>query len=1041
LKLAKYFIIFFILITSAISQDLNFTNDEINWIKKNPVIELGADYKWPPFDFADNHGNHTGLSSEYLKLLSKKSGLKFRVTTGIWAEIIKGMKLKKFDGLTCAVKTDERLKYLNFTDPYLSIPMVIITTIDNNTIKNISDLKTKLVSVNRGSYIHEWLKTHYPEIKLLLTTSNEASLEAVSLGNADAYVGNQAVATFIINQYLLNNLKTVTKLKDFSTSVSVAIDKENKILFNIIQKTLNNITQNEHQNIKSKWKKVLDSNYNTKSLRLSKEQITWINSHPTIQYTGDPNWLPFEAVNKKNKHIGIAAEYVREIQKRTGIKFEYIPSLTWLDAVKKIKNNNIPMIVETTNSKLALIYTKPFISNSIVIIMNKNTRYVEDLNSISHKKIAIIKEYGYVEELKKEYRNIEFYEVNNIQDGLSDVSTGRYDALLCTFALGSYTISEMGLNNVEIVGKTKVSTAVGFGVINEYKPLVQIINIALASIDEEQKHNILKRWTYQKYVEKIDYTLAWQLAVLFILFIIGSLYWNRKLSIEITKRKVAQEELFKLNQKLEEATEIAQSANRAKSDFLSNMSHEIRTPMNAILGFAELLDENIEDKKLKSFIKTIRSSGKALLLLINDILDLSKIESGKLELIKKKVNIKKLFDETLNIFKLLAEQKGLQLILDIDKNMPSAILIDQTRLNQILINLIGNAIKFTEKGSINVSVIVNQVYEHTSKIDLTITVKDSGIGISQKDINRIFNTFEQAENQNIKKYGGTGLGLTISKKLTHLMNGSLEIDSQLGEGSSFEIKLKNIDIASLSYEDMQDQSSLDYSSIEFDNAIILVVDDIKENRDLIKESFNNTNIEVIEADNGKKAINSVKKQKIDLILMDIRMPIMDGYTATRHIKEFNNTPIIALTASIMQNELKELNSGLFDGYLRKPVSKSELFEEISKFLSFKNSTKVVEAKEKIVIANIDNLKNFLKDIDIEIKHMYFEAIKTNDINLITNFSNLLLEVSSKYNIQYMINYSNTLLDKIDSFEIDSINVLLNTYEKKIKNLTSKLNSV
>lgn len=1041
MKLAKYFIIFFILITSAISQDLNFTNDEINWIKKNPVIELGADYKWPPFDFADNHGNHTGLSSEYLKLLSKKSGLKFRVTTGIWAEIIKGMKLKKFDGLTCAVKTDERLKYLNFTDPYLSIPMVIITTIDNNTIKNISDLKTKLVSVNRGSYIHEWLKTHYPEIKLLLTTSNEASLEAVSLGNADAYVGNQAVATFIINQYLLNNLKTVTKLKDFSTSVSVAIDKENKILFNIIQKTLNNITQNEHQNIKSKWKKVLDSNYNTKSLRLSKEQITWINSHPTIQYTGDPNWLPFEAVNKKNKHIGIAAEYVREIQKRTGIKFEYIPSLTWLDAVKKIKNNNIPMIVETTNSKLALIYTKPFISNSIVIIMNKNTRYVEDLNSISHKKIAIIKEYGYVEELKKEYRNIEFYEVNNIQDGLSDVSTGRYDALLCTFALGSYTISEMGLNNVEIVGKTKVSTAVGFGVINEYKPLVQIINIALASIDEEQKHNILKRWTYQKYVEKIDYTLAWQLAVLFILFIIGSLYWNRKLSIEITKRKVAQEELFKLNQKLEEATEIAQSANRAKSDFLSNMSHEIRTPMNAILGFAELLDENIEDKKLKSFIKTIRSSGKALLLLINDILDLSKIESGKLELIKKKVNIKKLFDETLNIFKLLAEQKGLQLILDIDKNMPSAILIDQTRLNQILINLIGNAIKFTEKGSINVSVIVNQVYEHTSKIDLTITVKDSGIGISQKDINRIFNTFEQAENQNIKKYGGTGLGLTISKKLTHLMNGSLEIDSQLGEGSSFEIKLKNIDIASLSYEDMQDQSSLDYSSIEFDNAIILVVDDIKENRDLIKESFNNTNIEVIEADNGKKAINSVKKQKIDLILMDIRMPIMDGYTATRHIKEFNNTPIIALTASIMQNELKELNSGLFDGYLRKPVSKSELFEEISKFLSFKNSTKVVEAKEKIVIANIDNLKNFLKDIDIEIKHMYFEAIKTNDINLITNFSNLLLEVSSKYNIQYMINYSNTLLDKIDSFEIDSINVLLNTYEKKIKNLTSKLNSV
>ncbi|WP_373035257.1 transporter substrate-binding domain-containing protein [Sulfurimonas sp.] len=1030
---------FFVLITtSLLSSELKFTQDELRWIKNNPVVKLGADYKWPPFDFVDSNGNHTGLSSEYIKLISKKSGLKFKIYPGVWSNVLNDMKAKKYDGLTCAVETDERKKYLSFSKNYLSVPMVIITLSNNNDIKTIGDLTKKSVSINRGSYIHEWLQSKYPDIKLHLTNSNEESMEAVSFGKADAYVGNLAVSTYIMNKYLLNNLKIVSKLKDFTTSVSVAINKENKVLFSIIQKSIKSITPQEHQKLKSKWKKNFNFDQKDSQLNFSKKQRDWIKKHSVVKYTGDPDWLPFEAVSKNKQHIGIAAEYVKEIEEQTGIEFKYIPYPTWSDAISNIKNSNVSMIVETTDSKLDLEYTKPFIANSIVIVMNKDTRYIEDLNIIANKKIALIKDYGYVPKLKQEYKDIDFFEVNNIKEGLSAVSTGKYDALLCTSALSSYEISEMGLHNIAIVGKTTISTEVGFGVRKEYKPLVGIINIVLQNIDKKKKHDILMKWTYQKYVEKIDYTLVWQIAAIFVFFISGTLYWNRKLSVEIHKRKLAQEELFQLNKKLKEAKDIAVNANKAKTDFLSNMSHEIRTPMNAILGFAELLDKKVEDKKLKSFVKTIRSSGQTLLFLINDILDLSKIESGKLELTKSRVSLQNLCEDTINIFSLQAEQKGLKLTLEIDNEMPKAILVDKMRLNEILINLIGNAIKFTQNGYVKVVVVINDVYDHSSKVDLTIRVEDSGIGIDKSEHNKIFNIFEQSQNQDVKKYGGTGLGLAISKKLSILMGGSLNVESELGKGAAFIVSLKNIDIASLNDDECFSKSSIDYSSIEFESAVILVVDDVNENRGLVKESFVGTNIKILEATNGKVAIDIIKAEHIDLVLMDIRMPVMDGYTATRLVKEFSRIPIIALTASIMEDELKKLEGERFDGYLRKPISKSELFKEISKFLSFKEAALIPKKQDEIIIDNLEDLKNFLDAVEGKLKESYLQANKTNDINAIENFVKALLELSSQYNIKYMLEYSKEFIEKIDSFEIEAINRMLDEYEIKMKDLKSKL---
>ncbi len=204
MKLFRVYIIVFFF-CSYLYSSVEFTQEEKEWIRNNPVVKLGADYGWPPFDFIDEQGNHSGLASEYLKLISKKSGLRFDVEAGVWTDVLDNMKQKKYDGLTCAVKTEERVKYLDFTTTYLSVPMVIITQLGNYEINSIDDLRGKVVSINKGSYIHEWLVQRYPEIKLDLSTSNEESLEKLSFGEVDAYIGNLAVGTYVMNKYLLNN--------------------------------------------------------------------------------------------------------------------------------------------------------------------------------------------------------------------------------------------------------------------------------------------------------------------------------------------------------------------------------------------------------------------------------------------------------------------------------------------------------------------------------------------------------------------------------------------------------------------------------------------------------------------------------------------------------------------------------------------------------------------------------------------------------------------------------------------------------------------
>ena len=383
----------------------------------------------------------------------------------------------------------------------------------------------------------------------------------------------------------------------------------------------------------------------------------------------------------------------------------------------------------------------------------------------------------------------------------------------------------------------------------------------------------------------------------------------------------------------------AQAANVAKSRFLANMSHEIRTPMNGVIGMIELLMQTPLSEKQKHYAKMLESSGKAMLNLINDILDLSKIEAGKLELEKHNFNLQQIVDESLDIFRLTAENKGLLLQSDIDPDVPPHLCGDSGRLLQILINLIGNAVKFTDQGSVKIAVNLEQKSDKT--VILRFKIQDTGIGISKEKQHLLFNSFEQLDSSSTRKFKGTGLGLAISKKLVELKGGIIGVESTEGKGSLFWFNC-SFAIGSDSETKRKTSKKIKHTPQEIENLKghkILLAEDNIVNQKVTAGMLEKLGIGVDIAENGQEAINAMKKKKYDLVIMDVQMPVMDGITATQKIRRDAENqpnidiPIIAMTANATEGDRYICIDAGMNDYITKPISSASLTEILIKWLA------------------------------------------------------------------------------------------------------------
>ncbi len=518
----------------------------------------------------------------------------------------------------------------------------------------------------------------------------------------------------------------------------------------------------------------------------------------------------------------------------------------------------------------------------------------------------------------------------------------------------------------------------------------------------------------------------------------GKLLGLISISRDITERN-------KYEAELEQAKIKADSANQAKSEFLANLSHEVRTPMNSIIGFTDLLKPIVKDPQASEYLSAIINNGEILISLINDILDLSKIEAGAIEIQTEPAQIATFGDEMQQIYQRRFAEKGIGFNIDIDPELPDAFVLDKNRMRQILMNLIGNAIKFTDHGEVTLKISGQKEESRSQKYMLRFSVIDTGIGISEKDQEKIFLPFFQGKNPNKRLYSGTGLGLAICNRLVERMNGSISLKSQLDVGSEFTVKLDGIYAAEVEKKRIVRKQR---KQVFFNGEKVLIADDLEENSQILSRLLKNMNLTTITVDNGKLALEQARLQKPDIILMDMQMPVMDGYKATSLLKkdpELKHIPVVAVTGFALEHHRQMAMKAGCDDFISKPVTTDGLLEVLELFLKpddLKDLT-VADAEDslenQVLALTTGRLSKFIEIFNRELLAELEQIRSTMLISEIRTFGQKISRLGRKYHLNSLQLWGEEVELLAKAFKIEPLTARLDQFAELHKKIERIIN--
>ncbi len=924
------------------------SHDEKEWLKSHPGLRLGIDPAWPPFEFYAKECGYSGLASEYIKKIEKRLHISLKAQTGLtWQEALDKGRQKEIDLFPCITPSPKRAQFLNFTKPYLSFPMVIAARTDFPFISGLEDLEGKTIAVVDGYVSQEILQKNFRKLKLSPVESVTEGLTRVSENRADVFVGNLASIIYCARQTGLVNIK-ISAMTPYNFELSMGVRKDWPQLISILDKILANIPESEKNRIRDDWVR-MQFEHQMNWILLWK----WILGMALVSCTilgiilFSNNRLKKEVAERKRveQALRIAEEHERLILDSAGegiigqdhkgnctfinraaldmlnLEEDQILNRSVHDTIHHSRPDHTPYPYEECRMCRAEI-TAPHCAQEEVLwqkggisfpVRYSSTRIEKDGQTkgsvIVFRDISLRKKAeDQVRKLSKAVEQSPVCVVITNPDGDIEYVNPVFSRVT------GYTADEALGQNPRILksGNTPPET---------YTRLWETITAG-------------KVWQGEFQNKKKDGELIWEKASISPIFSEqGVITHYMCIKEDITRQKVMETSLMESHQKLALAVAVAReekqkalAADQAKSEFLANMSHEIRTPMNAIIGMTHLLMQTRLDTRQMDYAAKIDASAKSLLNLINDILDFSKIEAGKMDMEVVAFSLDETMEKLASLITVKASaKKDLEVLFRVDPSIPNALKGDPLRLNQVLVNLGNNAVKFTDKGHIIVS--VDMLKMQNDRVVLKFCVTDSGIGMTPEQQKKLFKVFSQADSSTTRKYGGTGLGLAISKRIVEMMGGEIFLESTTGKGStvSFTVPMGISQKETRKWPEPDDAMT---------GIKVLIIDDNPASRQIFIQMLNSFSITARDAGSGKEGLSimTAAEQPYDLVLVDLQMPDMDGFETVREIQRVtpaNRRPRIILACAREDEQVYSQARDMgIECIIVKPTTASQLFNSL-----------------------------------------------------------------------------------------------------------------